>query len=244
MPPPAAPSPVFATTHWSLIADAHATETHARARALEALCRIYWPPAYAAIRRAGHSPENACDLTQDFFATLLARGFLPGADPSRGHFRGYLLGALKHFLADARDRESAQKRGGDRIILSIDALQAEESYAWEPIDTLTPDRLFDRRWALTVIARATSRLQEECTLSGKDHLFSVLKPFLNDSTNTPGYPQAAAALQQTEASVRMTVTRLRRRFAELIRAEVTETVHSPAEAEDELRSLLQILRDR
>jgi DNA-directed RNA polymerase specialized sigma24 family protein len=237
-------SPVFATTHWSLVADANAAESRARTRALEALCRIYWPPTYAAIRRAGHSPENACDLTQDFFAILLTAGFLPGADQSRGRFRTYLLGALKHFLADARDHALAKKRGGDRIILSIDALQAEQSYAWEPIDTLTPDRLFERRWALTVLARAMSRLEEECALSGKDHLFRVLKPFLSDSAGTASYPEAATALQQTEASLRMTVTRLRRRFAELIRVEVLETVHSAAEAEDELRHLLEILRDR
>jgi DNA-directed RNA polymerase specialized sigma24 family protein len=235
--------PVFATTHWNLVADANAAESYARLPALEALCRTYWPPTYAAIRRAGHSPENACDLTQDFFTSLLTNGFLPNADQSRGRFRAYLLGALKHFLADARDRDLAKKRGGDRMILSIDALQAEQSYTWEPIDTLTPDRLFERRWALTILARAMSRLEEEFALSGKDHLFGTLKAFLSDTAGAASYPEAAVALQQTEASLRMTVTRLRRRFAELIRAEVLETVRSPAEAEAELRHLLQILRD-
>ncbi|PYI82699.1 MAG: RNA polymerase subunit sigma-24 [Verrucomicrobia bacterium] len=171
-----------------------------------AFVRACWPPIYAYIRRRGHDPEESRDLTQEFFAHLLANRSIAAAHPERGRFRSYLLGALKHFLADARDHDNAQKRGGGCEILSLDALSAEESYGWEPADELTPERLFERRWALTLMARALDRLEEECRLTGKAHLFTTLRGFLSEGGATKTYPEAAAELGLTEANVRMTVT--------------------------------------
>jgi RNA polymerase sigma-70 factor (ECF subfamily) len=212
------------------------------AAALESLCRAYWPPIYAHIRRLGHDAEEARDLTQDFFARLLASRSLAAADPARGRFRSYLLGTLKHFLADANDHANARKRGGGLEILSLDALEGEASYAWEPADELTPEKLFERRWALTVMVRALQRLEEECRLSGKAPLFTALRGFLCESAPDKTYPEAATQLGLTEASVRVTVTRLRRRYAELVRAEVAETLGSHADLDDELRHLVRLLR--
>ena len=181
-------------------------------------------------------------MTQEFFAHLLAHQSLVAAQPERGRFRSYLLGALKHFLADAHDRARAQKRGGTREILSLEALAAEETYGWEPPDESTPDRLFERRWALTLMARALDRLEEECRLTGKAHFFATLKGFLSEGAAARTYPEAASELGLTEANVRMTVTRLRRRYGELVRAEVAETLGTHADLEDELRHLRALLR--
>jgi RNA polymerase sigma-70 factor (ECF subfamily) len=225
-----------------VIAAGRSTSTESR-RALESLCAAYWPPVYAHLRRSGRNGEDASDLTQEFFARLLAGDTLNHADAARGRFRSYLLGALKHFLADQHDRTSAQKRGGGREIFSLDAITGEDSYAWEPADNRTPDQLFERRWALALMARVLKRLEEECSLAGKAALFARLKGFLTEGTTTTTYPEvAAAALDMTEANVRMTVTRLRRRYGELVRAEVARTVSSPEEVEDEMRHLLQVLR--
>lgn len=210
--------------------------------ALETLCRAYWPPVYAYVRRSGQGAEDARDLTQSFFAHLLASRTLAAASPHRGRFRSYLLGTLKHFLADARDHARAQKRGGACEILSLDAVAAEDSYGWEPADETTPARLFERRWAFTVMTRALHRLEEESQLSGKAHVFERLKSFLSEGAATKNYPEAAAELGLTEANVRMIVTRLRRRYGELVRAEVVETLGSHGDLEDELRHLLALLR--
>ena len=231
----------FATTHWSAVLAAGSSGAESLA-ALESLCRACWPPIYAYIRRLGHGAEDSRDLTQAFFAHLLASRSLAAAHPERGRFRSYLLGALKHFLADAHDRARAQKRGGDREILSLDALAAEETYSWEPADQLTPERLFERRWALTLMARALDRLEEECRLTGKAHIFATLRSFLSEGVGSKTYPEAAAELGLTEANVRMTATRLRRRYGELVRAEVVETLGTHADLDDELRHLLALLR--
>jgi RNA polymerase sigma factor (sigma-70 family) len=211
-------------------------------RALESLCATYWPPIYAFVRRAGHSPDDARDLTQEFFARLLGGATLNNADAARGRFRSYLLGALKYFLADQHDRATAQKRGAGREVFSLDTANGEDSYGWEPADNRAPDQLFERRWALALMARVLNRLEEECSLAGKAALFARLKGFLTEGISSITYPEAAGALGMTEANVRMTVTRLRRRYGELIRAEVAQTVDSDQEVEAEMRHLLQVLR--
>jgi RNA polymerase sigma-70 factor (ECF subfamily) len=231
----------FATTRWSVVLAAGASGTESLA-ALETLCRACWPPVYAYIRRLGKDADQSRDLTQAFFAHLLANRSFAAAHPERGRFRSYLLGALKHFLADVHDRADAQKRGGGREILSLDALAAEETYSWEPSDESTPERIFERRWALTLMARALQRLEEECRLSGKAHLFASLKGFLTEGAAAQAYPDTARELGLTEANVRMMVTRLRRRYGELVRAEVAETLGAHADLDDEMRHLLRLLR--
>lgn len=248
MNPPQAPAPgsdggaVFATTRWSVVLAAGQSDSARSADALNRLCRAYWPPIYAYVRRAGYRVEDARDLTQDFFARLLAQRSLVAADPEKGRFRSFLLGALKHFLADARDRASAQKRGGGKSFISLDAEVGESSYSWEAVDDQTPEHLFERRWALTVMARAMQQLEEECRLAGKVVLFASLKGFLSEGAARKTYPDAAAELGLTEANVRMIVTRLRRRYGQIIRREVAQTVGSEDEADDELRHLLKVLR--
>jgi RNA polymerase sigma-70 factor (ECF subfamily) len=234
---------LFATTHWSVVLAAGRDSSSPLARdALERLCRTYWPPVFAYVRRLGHGTEESRDLTQAFFEDLLTCRSFATASPGLGRFRSYLLGALKHFLADAHDHARAQKRGGNCEILSLDALGAEETYAWEPASDSTPERLFERRWALTLMARALDRLEEECRLTGKAHVFGILRGFLSDGVETKTYPDAASELSLTEANVRMTVSRLRRRYGELVQAEVAETLGTHAELEDELRHLQAVLR--
>lgn len=157
----------FVTTRWSVVLAAGESGAESLA-ALETLCQACWPPVYGYIRRLGKDPEESRDLTQAFFAHVLASGALAGARPERGRFRYYLLGALKHFLADAHDYALAWKRGGGREVVSLDALKSEESYGWEPADHRSPDQVFERRWALALMLRALNRLEEECRLSGKD----------------------------------------------------------------------------
>jgi RNA polymerase sigma-70 factor (ECF subfamily) len=176
-------------------------------------------------------------------ATLLKRSSSTCSPASWSRSRGpnsYLLGALKHFLVDAHDHARAKKRGGDREILSLDALVAEETYGWEPTDEWTPDRLFERRWALTLISSALKRLEEECRLTGRAHIFATLFGFLSHNATAKTYPQAAE-LGISEANTRMTVTRLRRRYGELIRAEILETLEDRADLDDELRYLRSLL---
>jgi RNA polymerase sigma-70 factor (ECF subfamily) len=230
----------FATTRWSVVRAAGASGADAAA-ALETLCRSCWPPIYAYIRRLGHGPEEARDHTQGFFAQLLARGSLAAAEQERGRFRSFLLGALKHYLADAHASATAAKRGGGVELLPLDTTAAEDSYAWEPADDLTPEHIFERRWALTLLARALERLEEESRLSGKAHLFATLKGFLSEGTAMTTYPEAARVLGLSEANVRMSVTRLRRRYGELVRAEVADTLGSHADLDDELRHLRTLL---
>lgn len=230
----------FATTRWSLVLAAGASDA-AGATALETLCRACWPPIYSHIRRCGHDADHARDLTQGFFAHLLARKSFAAAQSERGRFRSYLLGALKHYLADVHAAERAIKRGGGVEFVAFETKSAEASYAWEPVDEVTPDQLFERRWALSLLTRALARLEEECRLTGKAPLFETLRGFLSEGSATTSYPQAAQVLGLTEANVRMTVSRLRRRYAELVRAEVTETLVDPADLDDELRHLRTLL---
>ncbi len=210
--------------------------------ALEKLCRTYWHPLYAYVRRCGHSVHDAQDLTQEFLAGLLQRKGLAGLRPEKGRFRAFLLASLKHFLADQRDRERAQKRGGGVPVLSLDDLTAEARYQLEPRDELTPDRAFERRWAYTLLEQVLVLLRGEFVLADKGPLFEALRPFLVGEAQGVSYSEVAARLGLTEAAAKMTVTRMRRRYRELLRAEVAHTVADPREIDEELRQLMVALQ--
>jgi RNA polymerase sigma-70 factor (ECF subfamily) len=230
----------FSATRWSVVLAAAANPQGAH-EALAALCRAYWYPLYAFLRRLGISSHDAEDLTQGFFAQLLARGGLGHVDRTKGRFRTFLLASLKHFLADERDRATALKRGGGAPTIALDAADAEQRYALEPRDDLTPDRLFDRRWALAVIDRALVRLRAEYGAAGKAALFAELQPTLTAGGRAKPYSEIGAALAIEEGAVKVAVHRLRQRYGAALRAEIAETVSSPAEVREELRQLLDAL---
>jgi len=232
----------FATTHWSLVVAAQPNEaSRTRARdALEQLCRAYWYPLYAFVRYRGYSPDDAQDLTQSFFVRILETSGLASADPERGRFRSYLLGAMKHFLANEWHRARAQKRGGGVTVLDWDALDPEARYALEPAQATDPETAFDREWARESIARAMDKLRAEWEARGKGALFEALKGSLTGEE--PARRETAARLQMTEGAVKTAVHRLRQRYRELLRAEIAETVADPAEVEVEMRHLVDALR--
>lgn len=231
----------FAHTNWSVVVAATGNDTtHARS-ALEKLCQAYWPPIYAFVRRQGHSPHDAQDLTQEFFARLLEKNYLAAVDRSKGRFRSFLLAALKHFLANEWDKARAQKRGGGKIPIPIEVATAESSCGFEPADNLTAEKIFDRRWALTLLEQVLKRLRQEYTRDGKEKLFNQLKPTLTENSRTVGYAQIAERLGSTEGAIKVAVHRLRQRYRELLRAAIAETVATDAEVEDELRNLFAAL---
>jgi len=232
----------FATTHWSLVVAAKADEasrTRARA-ALEELCRAYWYPLYAFVRFRGYSPDDAQDLTQSFFTRIIETGGFASADPEQGRFRSYLLGAMKHFLANEWHRARAQKRGGGVNFLELDALDRSARYALEPAEESDPDAGFDREWARESIARAMEKLRAESEDRGKGELFAALKGSLTG--DEPARKETAARLVMTEGAVKTAVHRLRRRYRELLRAEIAETVADPADVDVEMRHLVAALR--
>lgn len=231
----------FATTRWSLILSAGDRHSPDADRALESLCQAYWYPLYAFARRWGCSPEDAADRTQEFFARLLEKDFLLAADRTRGRFRSFLLIVFKRFLTNAHEREQAQKRGGGRGKLSIDAQTAEQRYAVEPSDAWTPEALFERRWALTVLEYVMDSLQSEYSARGKLELFEQCKPFLTGSGDAT-YTDIAEKLQMTDSAVRVAVHRLRERFRDLLRLEVAQTIAADDSVEDELNHLRRALR--
>jgi RNA polymerase sigma-70 factor (ECF subfamily) len=209
--------------------------------ALAALCQAYWFPLYAFIRRQGTPPQDAEDLTQGFFAHLLSKEALSGVGREKGRFRTFLLASLKHFLADARDRARAQKRGGGQMPVSLDGCAAEERYAMEPLDELSPDRLFDRRWALAAIEQALARLAAEYAAGGKGALFAELKPLLTSGGGARSYAEIGALFGMSEGAVKVAAHRLRQRYRAALRAEIAETVESDSEIDAELRHLLDAL---
>ena len=233
----------FATTHWSVVLAAGDTASLCGREALEALCRTYWQPIYAFTRRTGANAEDAQDLTQGFFAHLLNGDSLKRADEARGSFRSYLIGALKHFLADAHDRSQARKRGGGIEFVPLDLLLAESRYGVEPVVETTPEAAYDRAWALAVLDRALGRLREEFTLSGRSALFDGLKAFLTGDRAGVTFAAAAARLRITEGAAKMTVTRMRQRFRALVRQELAQTVLTNSELEEELQAFAAALRD-
>jgi RNA polymerase sigma-70 factor (ECF subfamily) len=210
---------------------------------LETLCRAYWYPLYAYVRRKGHDAAAAQDLTQEFFARLLARNYLRVADRNRGKFRSFLLGSLEHFLAREWTKAHAQKRGGGQAILSLDEAGAEDRYLLEPAHELTPEKIFDRRWATTLLDQAMSRLREECMANNKGELFGKVESLLSGEKGEVGYADLAASLQISEGALKVTVHRLRQRYGELVRAEVAQTVTTAEEADEELRHLFAVLRE-
>ena len=229
----------FATTQWNVVLAARdGSETQAR-QALESLCEAYWFPLYAYVRHRGHGADAARDLTQAFFADLLSRDFLGAIDQSKGRFRSFLLASLEHFLSHERDKEQALKRGGATRTLSLDADAAETRYRHEPTDHLTPERVFERRWGLTVMERAMERLQAE--FRDQPARFDLLKPCLTGDSGDR-YQEIAASLGMSEGAVKTAVHRFRERYGRLLREEVAETVASADEVDDEVRHLLGVLR--
>jgi RNA polymerase sigma-70 factor (ECF subfamily) len=240
--PLTAGAPRFATTHWSLVVAAGQGDSPDARAALATLCQTYWYPLYAYVRRHGRGAEEAQDLTQAFFAELLEKEYLQDADRERGKFRAFLLTAFKHFLSKERDRASALKRGGGRATLSLDLPAGERRYRLEPADQATPETLFERRWALTLLDQVLARLRQEYAGSGKGPLFEQLKGFLAGEKGPEPYAQLAREFGMTEGAFKVAVHRVRRRYRELLRAEIAQTVDSPEEVDDELRHLFEAIR--
>lgn len=234
--------PVFVTTHWSVVLAAGHDDTARASDALAKLCRTYWYPLYAYVRQRGYSPHDAQDLTQEFFARLLAKNTLGAITREKGKFRSFLLTALNHFLVDEWKKARAQKRGGGQI-LSLDAREAETRFGREPVDALTPERLFEQNWALSLLDSVYQRLQGEYERDRKGALFQELKFCLSGARSSVPYADLAARLNMPENTVKTTVHRLRQRYRELLRAEVAHTVASPGEIEEELRSLFRALSE-
>src|SRR5436189_3053257 len=233
-----APAPVaqFTTTHWSVVQAAPESTP-----ALETLCCTYWYPLYAYVRRRGHSPEEAEDLTQEFFARLLAGKDLAGVDRAKGKFRSFLLAALNHFLANEWDRANAAKRGGNQVLLSLDDDNAEERYRMEPATEVSPEKLFERSWARTLLEQALARMRAEYVADSKTEQFEQIKCFLTEETGEGGYSSIAARLNTSTGAVAVAVHRMRQRYRELVRLEIARTLRTPVELEDEIRHLLAAL---
>jgi len=230
----------FTTTHWSVVLSA-GRDSSAQADALAKLCRVYWWPLYAFVRRRGHSPHDAQDLTQGFFARLLEKDYLNAVDPRKGKFRSFLLAALEHFLSNEWRDAHAQKRGGQFTFVSTDAQSAEQQYLQEPASNLSPEQLFEQQWAMTLLDQTLNRLQQEFVASGKGVLFGDLKIFLTGEKRAGLYAELAKKLGMTEAALKMAVSRMRHRYGELLRAEIANTVASPGEIDEELRALFAAL---
>ena len=231
----------FATTHWSVILAARGDDSTQGAPAMERLCRTYWPPLYAYIQRDGHDATEAQDLTQDFFARLLARDYLQGLHPQEGKFRSFLLAYLKNFLSEQRRRAGAQKRGGDCVVVSLDVPAGEEGYLLEPVDDLTPDQVFERRWAQAVLQTALNRLREEYAARGQAGLFKRLQDYVPHEPGGRSYAQLGEEFAMTEAAIKSAVQRMRQRHRELLREEIAHTVTRPEEIEAELRHFRTLL---
>ena len=233
----------FQTTHWSLVLAARTGESSESREALEKLCEAYWFPLYAFVRRQGFEAEDARDLTQAYFTRLIEKRDLEDVKPELGRFRSFLLVSVKHFLANELDRERARKRAPAATLESLDALDAESRYAREPVDALTPESVFHRKWADTVLDRTFTRLEREWAGEDRAARYGLLRRHLAGEEPAPPYRQLAAALGTTEGAVKMTVHRLRKRFGELLREEIATTVRDPEEIDDEIRHLLGTLND-
>ena len=232
------PRNYFATTHWTVVLSASRNETTRGREALGALCKTYWYPLYAFVRRQGYSPHDAQDLTQGFFEKLLESESLASVSPEKGKFRTFLLVALKRFLANEWHRAHSQKRGGGSIRVPLQGHTAETRYIAEPVEELTAERLYERRWALTLLEHVLERLQGEFSEVGHGAHFEKLKPYLMADKSSIPYAEAGAALGMSESAVKVAVYRLRRRFRELFREEVAHTVAEPEDLDEEIRHLL------
>lgn len=232
----------FLTTHWSVVLQAGGDSTRSRV-ALARLCQTYWPPLFAYVRRRGHSQHDAEDLTQAFFARLLERNDVAMVSPDRGKFRSYLLAAMNHFLSDEWDKTRAQKRGADRVI-ELDSAATEAIHAQQADHALTPEMLFDQRWAITLLEEVHRQLRREYESAGKGRQFEVLRFSLMGERSALPYTKLAAKLNMNEGAVKVAVHRLRQHYRRLLRELVAETVSSPDEVEEELAHLLRTLSGR
>ena len=232
----------FATTQWSLVLSAADRESPRFQQALAELCNGYWYPLYAFVRRHGSSATEAEDLTQDFFLALVEKEFLAATGPEKGRFRTFLLLCLKRFLANRRDYQRAVKRGGGRTLISINRDEAESRYQAEPTDTATPERIYERRWALALLDQVLSRLGDEYRQAGKETLFARLKMYLVADASPESYATVAADLALTAGAVKVAVHRLRRRYGELLRAEVARTLEQPSDIHEEIQALFAALQ--
>jgi RNA polymerase sigma factor (sigma-70 family) len=230
----------FATTHWSVVLEAQG-ESPAAQEALEKLCRTYWRPIYAFLRRQGVSPEEAEDITQGFFAQLLERRKFSAVRKEKGRLRSFLLGALKYFLADEQRRAMAIKRGSGLRPIPLEELHAGERIDVEPADPVTAEMIYERRWALTVLEQVLGRLKDEYREAGNAALFDSLKQLLPDEPGSPSQAEIAAQLGMTENALRQAFYRFRQRYQSLLREEIAHTVATPGDIEDELRHLIAVL---
>ena len=230
----------FMTTHWSVVLEAQG-ESPAAQEALEKLCRTYWRPIFAFLRRRGHSPEEAEDITQGFFAQLLERRKFNALRKEKGRLRSFLLGALKYFVADEQRRAMAVKRGKGQRLIPLEEFRAGERIEMEPSDPMTAEMIYERRWALTVLERVLSRLKEEYVGAGNAALFDSLKELLPDEPGSPSQAEIAARLGMTENAVRQAFYRFRQRYQSILREEIAHTVATPADIEDELRHLIAVI---
>jgi RNA polymerase sigma-70 factor (ECF subfamily) len=231
------PGDIFATTHWTVVLAAGRERSPQAARALEELCRTYWFPLYAYVRRRGHTKEDAEDLTQAFFARLLEKNPLAGLDSDKGKFRAFLLASLKHFLANERDRSHAQKRGGGSVPLSLDWQTADTQFQVAAVDGPGPEKAFDREWALALLAKVIDRLQKECAAEGKAKLFDQLKIFLTAGKAESAQREIAETLGMEEGAVRVAVHRMRKRYRQLLRDEIANTLADAGMVDEEMRAL-------
>ena len=232
-----APGDIFATTHWTVVLAAGQSRSPQAARALEELCHTYWFPLYAYVRRHGRTKEDAEDLTQAFFARLLEKNFLATMDSQKGKFRAYLLASLKHFLANERDKVQTQKRGGGNIPLSLDWQTADTQFQIAATNKPSPDKAFDREWALALLAKVIQRLQDACAADGKATLFEQLKVFLTAGKAESAQREVAGVLGMEEGAVRVAIHRLRKQYRQFLRDEIANTLANPAMVDEEMRAL-------
>ena len=231
-------SPVFNTTHWSIVLQAASGES---AAALERLCRTYWYPLYAFVRRQGHDVHDAQDLTQGFFELFLAKHYLKDVDRDKGRFRSFLLASLKHYMANEWKKANRQKRGGLVEIISFDTEDAEERYQLEPADESSAELIYDRRWARAVLDSVMAKLREEHIQAGKRDRFTSLSRFIFQEPQPGEYPRLAAQWKVTESGVRSSVQRIRERYAALFRTEIANTVSDPRDVDGEIAHLIKAL---
>lgn len=233
--------PVFVTTHWSVVLAAGRSDTTRSRDALARLCQTYWYPLYAYVRRRGYSAHDAQDLTQGFFARILEKHSIACADPERGRFRSFILTAMNNFLGQEWEKARAQKRGGGSEVLSLDLAQAEQRYDLEPATSETPDKDFDKKWALALLESVMAQLEGEYLHENKPDLFNALKQTLTGARESQPYADLAKQLDTTEAAIKVAVHRLRRRYRELLQSEIANTVSSPDEVKEEMRHLFAAL---
>jgi len=231
----------FATTHWSVVVAAGRHSSPQAREALATLCQTYWYPLYVFVRRQGFSAEESQDLTQEFFARLLEKDFLALVDREKGRFRSFLLAACKHFLSNERDKARTKKRGGGREPISIDVDHAEGRYRLEPAHDLTPEKLFERRWAMTLLDQVLALLKNESVQAGKADQFDHLKAFLTGDKGRTSYREAAENLGMTEGAAKVAAHRLRKRYRTLLREEIAKTMSDTDSIEDEIRELFRAL---